>query len=150
MDIKQLALQLGIAGLLVLVGYRVALVFIERWGKSEDKRTDAMAAGFASLVVEIRDTREAVTAHAIADTADHGKFADRIGRFEGLLEAAVDWNERTPVGGGPFPIYPGDHSEVPRTPRTTTVMPSREVKGEIRSTEYIHGRPSTESGRRRG
>ncbi|MGN6103728.1 MAG: hypothetical protein ACTHU0_01360 [Kofleriaceae bacterium] len=56
MDLEQVAIQFGLTGLVLLVGKQLATLAIERWGKVQDRladhdqqRTDAIAAGFASL-----------------------------------------------------------------------------------------------------
>lgn len=54
MTTEQIVLQLGIAGLLILVGGKIALALIERWGKVESERTIALRDGFADMATSIR------------------------------------------------------------------------------------------------
>lgn len=79
MDLEQLGLQLGVAGLIIIAGYKLAIVFIERWGKVQDartaeevRRTDAFTAGFKSLTEAI--------------TAGLGGLSERVGRVELKLD----------------------------------------------------------------
>lgn len=97
MDIEQVALQLGIAGLIILVGYKLVQQFLERWTKVEEgrqkeesRRTDAIAKGFDSIV-------ERVERHATTDLQSHTDLSTRIARFEGKLDEVLNWQERTPV-----------------------------------------------------
>jgi threonine/homoserine/homoserine lactone efflux protein len=48
-SVEQLFLQLGICGAMLLVWFRIEMRRIERNATVEDKKTEAMAAGFQSL-----------------------------------------------------------------------------------------------------
>ena len=90
MDIQQIGLQLGIAGLLVLVGYRIAVLLIGNWRETEKERTAALAVGFMALVSK-------VDAHHTADLGSHQDIAEGIARVDGKLDQALGW--ATPAGG---------------------------------------------------
>lgn len=97
MNIEQVALQLGIAGLIIFVGYKIVQEFLERWSKVEEgrqkeegRRTDVLEKGFGSIV-------EKVERHATTDLQSHTDLSTRIARFEGKLDEVLNWQERTPV-----------------------------------------------------
>lgn len=49
MSFQELAASFGIGGLVIIIGYRLALVFIKNWRAIEDKRTVAISDGFRDL-----------------------------------------------------------------------------------------------------
>lgn len=79
MSLEQVALQLGIAGFVILVGYRIAMKLIENWRATEKERTSALTVGLTSIA-------DKVQAHSIADVESHAEMTDRISKFEGKLE----------------------------------------------------------------
>lgn len=96
LDPKQILVQLGIAGLLVVVFYRVAVLLIANWREAEKERTAAIAAGFSSVTASI-------SVHHHADVAGHERMADGLGevqqavvRVEAKLDTLADL---TPVRG---------------------------------------------------
>lgn len=91
MNVEQLALQLGLAGLLLLIGYRIAMLLISNWREAERERTAALAIGFAALVNK-------VDVHHTSDLESHRDMADGIAGLNGKLDAAMGW---TPVRGVP-------------------------------------------------
>lgn len=125
---SQIIFQLGIAGLIVWVGYRFGIRAIDRWGEIEREKTAAIADGFRSIVAT-------VNAHSTADVASHVKLAESHGelresvvRVEGKIDAAFDWRERTPVEG------------VPRIAVPRTITPQRQTAPRGL---YIQKRPGT-------
>ncbi len=86
MNLWQLGVQLGISGLLAVIGYRITLVFIDRWGKTEDKRTDAISSGLERL----------------ADRIDNG-FSSMATRIDNIsqAQARVEGRVMTPILGVP-------------------------------------------------
>lgn len=95
MSPEQIALQLGIAGLLVIVGYRVALVFIARWGTVEDARTKTLDANLSTI------------------TSSMNRVHEGQARLEGKLDAVLGFPEpeaRSRVTTRPkgIPIYRTD------------------------------------------
>lgn len=97
MDIEQVALQLGIAGLIIFVGYKIVQDFLVRWSEvergrqAEDvRRTDVLEKSLTSI-------RDKVDSHATSDLQSHTDLSTRIGRFEGKLDEVLNWQERTPV-----------------------------------------------------
>ena len=75
----QVDLQLGIFGLVVSVGYKIALVLIRAWREAERERTKVIGDQFAAIVASV-DSR------AQADIASHGALTDRVSRLEGELD----------------------------------------------------------------
>lgn len=90
MNLEQVGLQLGIAGLMLVAGYRIALVLINNWRATEKERTEALTVGLSSI-------GDKVERHAQADLKSHSELTDRVSRFEGKLDALLEANERTPV-----------------------------------------------------
>jgi len=106
-NLEQVGLQLGIAGLMLVAGYRIALVLITNWRASEKERTEAyaktesertlaMASGFAAI-------GDKIERHAQADLQSHADMTKHVARFEGRLDAILDVQERTPIGAPPRP-----------------------------------------------
>lgn len=102
MDAQQIVVQLGIAGLLIVVGFKIAMVFIDRWAKTEDKKTEALTAGFKAIA-------DRVDAHTQLDMASHTALvhahtetvqaflrfsADISTRFEALSGLIKTWGTR--------------------------------------------------------
>lgn len=89
-NLEQLGLQLGLAGLLILVGFKTAMVFIDRWGKVEDKKTDALAAGFKAITdrfdAHARVDQDGHTAIAQAHSAMIQRFIEHKGEIESQFE----------------------------------------------------------------
>lgn len=95
MTIEQLFLQLGIAGAVLFVAYRLFLVLITRWSHADEKRTEVLGEGMKSISSKL-------DAHATADAQSHRDMTDRISKFEGRIDGVLDAAERfTPVGGVP-------------------------------------------------
>jgi hypothetical protein len=84
LSLQQLALQLGIAGLLVLVGYRVAVLFIARWSETEAARTKSLEVGLGRIADHVGDVRESVAA------------------LDGKLNAVLSIGRETPAEGLPI------------------------------------------------
>lgn len=87
MQLEQLALQLGLAGFLVLVWYRLELIRIKNHAVTEDKKTAALTVGFQSLGGKI-DT------HTSADLESHARLLESVSRVEGKFDAILDGQER--------------------------------------------------------
>lgn len=87
MNTEQLFLQLGIAGAVLLVAYRVFVLLINRWGVADAKRTEALTEGLTSI-------SQKLDAHATADAQSHKDMTDRISRFEGRIEGVLDAADR--------------------------------------------------------
>lgn len=96
MNLEQLGIQLGIAGFVLLIGYRIALVLIKNWRETEAERTQAIAAGFSTLTGK-------VDAHHTQDLQSHQQLATGIARFDAKLDAVLDGQERSGVGPPPQP-----------------------------------------------
>jgi hypothetical protein len=71
-DPLQLVLQLGIAGLIVWVGFKISMRALDRWSESEKGRTEAIAEGFRSIT-------NSVNTHSAADIASHNRLAESHG-----------------------------------------------------------------------
>ena len=106
MSIEQVGLQLGITGLVVIVVYRTALVFIARWAVVEDRRTQSLEAGLTSIATEARGIANEVKVNAIADTEAHGEIAQRIARIESKLDTVRVRAKTSPRG---YPNSGDDH-----------------------------------------
>lgn len=92
---EQLILQLGVAGALLFVVYKLTTLAIERWGKIEDAKTAAIAEGFKSIT-------SSINTHHQADIRSHQEMATGIAEIKGML------TERSGV------------HEMPQPPRTRT------------------------------
>ena len=111
MNLYQVALQLGIAGLVVAVGYKIALVLIRSWREAEKERTKAIGDGLTAIAGAVQAQAGILQTHATADIKSHGEITDRVSRLEGKLDQALtaERAERrrsrqivTPHGGTPL------------------------------------------------
>lgn len=91
-----LIIQLGISGLVVFAGFKIAILLITRWSQAETERTKAFATAEQARTSEI-------AAGFRADTMAHQELAKYmnqqtsiLGRLEGKIDAAFDL---TPVRG---------------------------------------------------
>lgn len=124
MNIEQIGLQLGIAGLLVVVGYKIAILLISRWSATEKERTSALTTGLQQIAASINQ-------HSVADLQSHATLGEAVARIDGKLDALLDQRERyTPIHGVPTGVPRGEfgdeHStpvEVPRSMRTQINRP---------------------------
>jgi hypothetical protein len=89
--LEQLFLQLGICGAMLLVWFRIESKRIDRNASVEDKKTEALAAGFKSLAELVGD-------HARADQESHSKQVDRLAAIESTLSLRI----KTPAKGVPM------------------------------------------------
>lgn len=96
-DPLQLVLQLGIAGLIVWVGFKIAMRALDRWSEAEKARTEATAEGFRSIT-------NSVNTHHAADVASHerltesfGAVREEVANFAGQLEGMVLREQTGPV-----------------------------------------------------
>lgn len=88
MNVEQLTLQLGIAGLVVGVAYKLGMALIERWSVAEQARAKATAEGFAALVGK-------VDAHHTADIQSHAAMGAQLAG----ISARLDERRATPPSG---------------------------------------------------
>lgn len=79
MTLEQLFLQLGVCGAMLLVWFRIESKRIERNAVTEDKKTEAMSQGFATLAGRVE-------AHHTADLQSHAEMGEAIARIEGKLD----------------------------------------------------------------
>ncbi len=106
MSIEQVGLQLGIAGLLLVVIYRISLKLIESWAKSEAARTSVLAAGLESIVTKVDN-------YAISDAKHHLDTSERIAKIEGALMVVLmdrktfQTPNQTPIAGVPIIVGVG-------------------------------------------
>jgi hypothetical protein len=91
-----LIIQLGISGLVVFAGYKVAILLINRWTQMEGERSKAFATAEQARTAEIAEGFR-------ADTSAHRELAKYmneqtqiLSRLEGKFDAAFDL---TPVRG---------------------------------------------------
>ncbi len=113
MDPLQLFLQLGIAGAILWVVYKLGSKMLDQQGRTDGARTKVIADGFSAITTKL-DT------HAIADMTGHREIVDRVSRFEGKLDQNLDAtrdNTRalTPIEG--VPIMPTVRPSTRETPR---------------------------------
>lgn len=106
----QLGVQLGITGLVILVVYKLGVLFISKWSKLESdklveerRRTDALSAGLKAITdrMDLHSTAivSRIENHAQDDLKAHADFSSRIGRIEGKLDGVLDQDrERTNPG----------------------------------------------------
>lgn len=86
MNLSQLILQLGVAGLLIWVFYQVAMKWLDRWSESEREKNATIAEGF-------RNVTQSVNAHSAADIASHERLAESHGEVREAVtrvEAKLD------------------------------------------------------------
>ena len=96
MTLEQLFLQLGICGAMLLVWFRIETKRIDRNAAVEDKKTDAMTAGFQSIGLKI-------DSHHTADIQSHGALATDISEIRGMLtERHEAPRTQTPARGIPI------------------------------------------------
>lgn len=100
-------LQLGISGAVLFVMWQLFAAKqrsdaraeekrLDIYAKAEEKRTEAIADGFAALVGK-------VDAHHTADIQSHQALATGIATLTGKVDEALNWQERTPIGAPPAP-----------------------------------------------
>lgn len=87
MSFEQVALQLGLAGVIVMVWYRLEMARLNRQAITEDKKTAALTVGFQSLGNRIDH-------HTTADLASHAQLLEQVGRVEGKFDAVLDGQKR--------------------------------------------------------
>lgn len=116
LDPLQLFLQLGAIGAVLFVVWKLGSKWLDRQGEIEKERTAAIRDGF-------REITTSVQTHSTADVASHERLATAHGelraavvRLEGKVDAALDWQERTPVEGRtPQPRAVGAYGPRPGT-----------------------------------
>ena len=69
---EQIVLQLGLAGLIVWVVYKLAMRALDRWHEAETAKTAAIADGFKAVTTS-------VNTHSAADIASHNRLAESHG-----------------------------------------------------------------------
>jgi hypothetical protein len=79
MSLEQMFLQLGICGAMLLVWFRIEGKRIERNASTEDRKTEAMAQGFATLASRVES-------HHTADLQSHQELGEAVARIEGKLD----------------------------------------------------------------
>jgi hypothetical protein len=93
----QIALQLGIAGLLVVVGYRIALVLIKNWRETESERTTALANGLSAITTSVNNHSSADIASHERLVAAHNELAKSVVRVEAKLDTIAELTPVTPI-----------------------------------------------------
>ena len=125
MNPEQLLLQLGLAGAILFVVYKLGMKWLDKWSEGEKQRNSALADGF-------REITTSVNTHSAQDTAAHERLATAFyahkeqaatndARIEGKLDAALDLTpapqsiprRQTPAQGVPQGYYP------PSRPKTS-------------------------------
>lgn len=107
MTTSNLFLQLGIAGAVLFVMWqlmaskmrsdaRAEEKRLDIYARAEEKRTEAIVDGFASLTGK-------VDSHHTLDIQSHQAIATSIATLSGQVTEAISWQERTPIGGPPTP-----------------------------------------------
>ncbi len=118
--VLQLFLQLGIAGAMLWVFYKLGGKALDQQRVTDSERTKVIGDGFSAITIKI-DT------HASADLNGHREIVDRVSRFEGKLDANLDASSRversnTPIEGVPF-AHPQQHTVTRTTPPHGTPTP---------------------------
>ena len=113
LDPLQLFLQLGAIGAVLFVVWKIGAKLVDRQGETEKERTAAIAEGFRSITASVNNHTSADVASHDRLSASHGELTKAVTRLEGKVDAALDWQERTPVEG-----------RIPQ-PRSTQYGPSR-------------------------
>lgn len=106
MDWTQLILQLGISGLIVWAGYKIARLLIERWASNEAKRTEIIGESFSKLVGKVE-------AHHTSDLESHRAMGEAIVEVSTKLDVAFGL---TPVRGVREVPPPEDEDTDPESP----------------------------------
>lgn len=73
MNIEQVGLQLGIAGFVLAIGYKLAVLLIKNWRETESERTAIMADQFSNITSSVQRLAEG-QAHM------HGKLDQALGQ----------------------------------------------------------------------
>lgn len=95
MNTQQLFLQLGAIGAVLFVVYRLGVMLINKWAKSDEVKTTVLAEGMKSI-------SQKLDAHATADAESHRDIVESISGFEGHIKGLLDAADRfTPVQGVP-------------------------------------------------
>lgn len=131
MTLEQVGLQLGIAGLLAVIGYRIALVLIRTLRESDKERTSVLKEQLASIV-------SSVNAHSVADLQSHAMQTEQIARFDAKLDAVLEQHqrERTPVQGVPIvrSVPVGEFDDGEETPPLSRIAAERQQTRVVRGT----------------
>lgn len=113
-DPAQLLLQLGAIGAVLFVVWKIGSKWLDRQRETEKERTEAIAEGFKQITTS-------VNTHSFADIASHDRLAAAhndlraaVVRVEGKIDAALDWQERTPVEGTRIPQRMQERRDTPR------------------------------------
>lgn len=98
MNPEQLLLQLGLAGAILFVVYKLGMKWLDKWAEGEKAKNATLADGFAAITTS-------VNTHSAADVASHEKLSASVAahreqtvafhnRIEGKLDAALDLTPR--------------------------------------------------------
>lgn len=99
LDPLQLLLQLGAIGAVLFVVWKIGIKWLDRQGETERERTAAIADGFKQITTSVNSHSTADVASHERLAAAHGELRAAVVRLEGKVDAALDWQERTPVEG---------------------------------------------------
>lgn len=98
MNPEQLLLQLGLAGAILFVVYKLGMKWLDKWSEGERQRNAALADGF-------REITTSVNTHSARDVASHEKLTSEFAahreqtkadhtRLETKLDVALDLTPR--------------------------------------------------------
>lgn len=97
MNPEQLMLQLGLAGALLYVVFKVAMRFIDRWAESEKEKNTAIASGFEAITTSVNNHSAADIASHDRMTTAHGELRDVVVRMDAKIDTIADLTPVTPV-----------------------------------------------------
>lgn len=119
MTLEAMFLQLGVAGAMLLVFWRLGTMLIESWSRSDAARTETFRAGLSEL-------NATLDKHAADDAASHREMTKQVALVHGKMDGIMTERRFTPVEGVPVdqrrtPPHPGGYrppGKPPHRPKT--------------------------------
>lgn len=126
---ENIIIQLGISALVVLVlgyvGYKVAVLLINKWANGDAKRTEATQQGFRDLIKQMHENHQHVLSVINAHQADELETINEIRTDHRVLVSRIETAlELTPIRGAKR-ADPDQETPVDRPP----VKPPRAATG---------------------
>lgn len=120
MNPEQLMLQLGLAGALLYVVFKISMRALDRWGENEKEKTKAISEGFAAVTTSVNRHSEVDNASHARLAEAHGELRDAVVRVEAKMDTIADltpvkpMRRQTPAEG--IPVTTGYYA--PSRPKT--------------------------------
>lgn len=127
MNWENLIVQLGISGLVVYVGFKVAMKLIDKWSQGDSERTQAIKEGFAADIAAHNEITKTMIA-----------MQSQMSRTEGKLDIVLDL---TPVRA--LHAAQIDELEIQTKPLPSVIVDHRQLKRDREEDDTPVDRPPT-------